>query len=70
MKLKRDTKFGGKSTCHLKTGIRNLTIFFYFYKICATKVPTNKTVNNELKKLKNSNILTHQDKTSLFGLLI
>ena len=44
--------------------------FFFFYKICPTKVPTNKTVNNELKKLKNSNTLTQQDKTSLFGLLI
>ena len=25
MKLKRDTKFGEESTCHLKVGIRNLS---------------------------------------------
>ena len=27
MKLKRDTKFGEESTCHLKIDIRNLTNF-------------------------------------------
>ena len=27
MKLKRDTKFGKKPTCHFKTDIRNLTGF-------------------------------------------
>ena len=27
MKLKRDTKFGEESSCHIKIGIRNLTKF-------------------------------------------
>ena len=35
------------------------THIFFFCKIYATKVPTNKTVNKKIKNLKNSNTFTH-----------